>query len=135
MSVEKLQGYLNVVDSIIEVYRQAQREREDGSGRRGNVMLMNCRERFGFRLKRIDRTHQTAWDMGFFYVVELLWEILHPISHASDAERIGRVEKAHDMACTLEKMLSAMIVMESTSPVDLKEALERFHGEFIFLFF
>ena len=128
VSVERLQGYLAVLDAILEVCRQAEREGASRSRARCKVMLADCRKRFCGRLKRIDHPHQTAWEMGFCDLLEVLWETLNPVPHVSDTELLGRVKKAHGLASTLEKMLSAMVVLESIDPVDVEEALERFYG-------
>ena len=128
-SVEKLQGYLVALDGILEVCRQAHREGKVWPRARCKAILADCRTRFYSRLKRLDKTDQTAWEVGLFEVLEVLWETLQPVPFASETELLGRVNKAHVMARTLEKMLSAMVVLESVTPVDLEEALERFHGE------
>jgi hypothetical protein len=72
--------------------------------------------------------YQTPWEVGLSNVLEALWETLRPVPRASETELIGRVKDAHVMALTLEKMLSAMVVLESVSPVAVEEALERFYG-------
>jgi hypothetical protein len=127
-SVEMLQGYLVALDGILEVCGQAQREGNRWPRARCRAILADCRQLFCRRLKRLDKTYQTAWAIGLFDVLEVLWETLEPAPYTSHAELIGRVQKAHAIARMLEKMLAAMVVLESVDPVDLVEALERFHG-------
>ena len=40
-----------------------------------------------------------------------------------------RAQKAQRMAGALEKMLSSLIVLESLSPLDVEEALDRYFGD------
>ena len=129
VNVARLQGYLGMLDAILGVCRQAEREGEMGSQERCKAMLADCREHVCGHLKRMDHTHQTAWEMGVADLLEGLWETMNPMPHVSDANLIGRVQKAYGMARTLEKLLSSLIVLESVSPVDVEEALERLHGE------
>jgi hypothetical protein len=128
VNVARLQGYLGMLDAILGVCRQAEREGDMGSQERCKAMLADCREHVCGHLKRMDHTHQTAWEMGVADLLEGLWETMNPMPHVSDANLIGRVQKAYGMARTLEKLLSSLIVLESVSPVDVEEALERLHG-------
>jgi hypothetical protein len=128
VSVKRLQGYLVALDGILEVCRQAQREGKVWPRARCKAILADCRKRFRGRLKRMDKMYQTPWEVGLSNVLEALWETLQPVPRASETELIGRVKDAHVMALTLEKMLSAMVVLESVSPVAVEEALERFYG-------
>jgi hypothetical protein len=129
VSVERLEGYLVLLDAILRVLRQAKREEESRSPRNCEVMLAMCRRQFGGHLKQIDHPYQTTWEMGVFYLIELLWETINPVFDVSDAELLGRVQKAHRIAGALEKMLSALFVLESFSSVDVEEALERLHAD------
>lgn len=128
-SVEKLQGYLGMLDAIVGVCRQADREGANGSQRRsGKAMLADCREHVGGLLKRLAYPPQTTWEMGLADLFEVLWETMHPMPHASEAELMGRVQKARRIAATLEKLLSAFMALESIYPADVEGALERFYG-------
>jgi len=127
-SVARLQGYLGMLDAILGVCRQAEREGEMGSQERCKAMLADCREHVCGHLKRMDPIHQTAWEMGVADLLEGLWETLNPMPYVSDANLIGRVQKAYGMARTLEKLLSSLIVLESVSPVEVEAALTRLYG-------
>ena len=66
--------------------------------------------------------------MGVADLLVGLWESLNPMPYVSDANLIGRVQKAYGMARTLEKLLSSLIVLESVSPVEVEAALDRYYG-------
>jgi hypothetical protein len=99
-----------------------------GSQERCKAVLADCREHVCGHLKRMDPIHQTAWEMGVADLLEGLWETLNPMPYVSDANLIGRVQKAYGMARTLEKLLSSLIVLESFSPVEVEAALTRLYG-------
>lgn len=129
-SVARLQGYLGMLDAILGVCRQTGREGETGSQARCyEAMLADCREHFCGYLKRMDCTHQTAWEMGLSDLLEGLWETINPMPHVSDAELIGRVQKARRLTVVLEKMLSALVVLEAIYPADVEDACQRLYAD------
>ena len=129
-SVETLQGYLGMLNAILGVCRQANREGDlPSQAPRGEAMLARCRQHADGYLKRIDHTHSTVWEIGFGELLEGLWEALHPMPGVSEAELMRRAQKAQRMAGALEKMLSSLIVLESLSPLDVEEALDRYFGD------
>jgi hypothetical protein len=55
-SVARLQGYLGMLDAILGVCRQAEREGKMGSQARCKAMLADCREHVCGHLKRMEHT-------------------------------------------------------------------------------
>lgn len=128
--VETLQGYLAMLDAILGVCCQADREGDTPSQALcGKAILAICRELVCGHLKRMKQTPQTPWERGFTELLEGLWEAANPLPEVSDAELMRRVQKAQRMAGTLQKLLSSLIVLESVYPLDVEEALERIHAE------
>lgn len=116
VKAEKLQGYIDAVEAIVDVCGQAESEGKIWPRARCNAILADCRKRFWSRLDRLDQSKFSEWEYGFSYLLDDLWNTINPVSTVNVTELICRIKKAGQVSGTLVNLLSALIVVEEMYP-------------------